>query len=231
MLSLEKVTLQKGQKTILKDVSFSLQKGEKVVIVGASGAGKSSIFKILIGEERTPKGQIYLGDIALSQIAPHQIQKYRRQIGVIFQDFRLLAPKNVFENVAFALEVCGQSDLIASKVPALLELVGLGDKKSQFPASLSGGEKQRLAIARALIHDPPILIADEPTGNLDPKNADEIAQLFDRLNREQGLTILCATHDPRFVDRLAPRVIRIDQGEILFDLPVCPSAKAFEGMI
>lgn len=231
MLSLKNISLTKDKKEILKQISFDIQAREKVCIIGHSGAGKSSIFKLLIGENRPTKGVIKVGDLSLSDITRKDIQTYRRQIGVIFQDFRLLPQKNVFENVAFALEVCGKEDTISHQVPKLLEMVGLKGSEHQFPHSLSGGEKQRLSIARALIHNPPILIADEPTGNLDPHNAREIAELFNRLHSEQHLTIICATHDPRFVDTLHPRVIRIEDGEILFDRPECDSEVAFVGMV
>ena len=231
MLAFENVSLTKDKNEILKDLSFQIHPGEKIGIIGESGAGKSSIFKLLIGEERSTSGKIILDTITLSEIAPRDIQKYRRQIGIVFQDFRLLSQKTVFENVAFALEVCGKETEINEKVPILLQMVGLSGKEFQFPHSLSGGERQRLAIARALIHNPPILIADEPTGNLDPRNAKEIGELFVKLNKEKGLTIICATHDPRFIDILSPRIIKIQKGHITFDKKNCTTREAFSEIL
>jgi cell division transport system ATP-binding protein len=200
--------------------------------LGESGAGKSSIFRLLIGEWKPTLGSITLDDIALETLSLGNLQKYRRQIGVVFQDFRLLPKKTVYENVAFALEVCGEKEKkIKQKVPPLLRLVGLWEQRNQFPHALSGGESQRVAIARALVHAPKILIADEATGNLDPKNAREIADIFARLHQKEKLTIIFATHDPTLVLRTIPRVIRIDKGMILFDQKSCPPEKAFQGLL
>ena len=230
MLSFENVSLHLGTNEVLENITFTISPGEIVCMIGSSGAGKSSIFKLLIGELRPTKGDIKLDKFSLRDLSPKSMQDYRQQIGVVFQDFRLLPQKNVFENVAFALEVCGKEEIISQKVPELLELVGLTGKETQFPSSLSGGEKQRLAIARALVHDPKILIADEPTGNLDMKNAREVAELFQSLHKTKQLTIICATHDPRLVKILSPRVLRLNKGTIIFDKKECPLETAFMGI-
>ncbi len=231
MLRFESVSLSFDEHPVLSDVSFVIQPGEKVGIIGASGAGKSSLFKLLIGELRPTTGSIYVDDISLGDLSLSGIQEYRRHIGVVFQDFRLLPQKTVFENLSFALEVCGKEDDILEKAETLLSTVGLLDAYNQFPNSLSGGERQRLAIARALIHDPRILIADEPTGNLDPQNAKDIAYLFRNLHEEKGLTCICATHDPQFIDILRPRIIRVANGTILADEPYNTTIEAFGDLL
>ncbi|MCF7917450.1 ATP-binding cassette domain-containing protein [Candidatus Gracilibacteria bacterium] len=231
MLEFQNVSLSVGRKEVLQNISFSLVPGEIVAILGESGAGKSSIFRLLLGEWKPTLGSIKLDEIVLEKLSLENLQKYRRQIGVVFQDFRLLAKKTVFENIAFALEVCGEESKISKKVPELLKLVGLSQQKDQFPDSLSGGEKQRVAIARALVHTPKILIADEATGNLDPKNSREIAELFSRLHKDQGLTIVFASHDPTLVMRTNPRIIRLEKGRILFDEKNCPPERAFAGLL
>jgi len=231
MLALENVSLTLGNRKVLDRISFTVKPGEMVALLGSSGAGKSSVFRLLIGEDRPSLGSIKLDDFRLEDLSAESVQAYRRQIGVIFQDFRLLPQKTVAENVAFALEVCDKASLISKRVPELLKLVGLLDKASQFPDSLSGGESQRLAIARALIHEPKILIADEPTGNLDPRNSREIAQLFQTLHQEKKMTIVFATHNPVMIDILKPRVIRLHDGRLAFDEKSCPLEKAFEGIL
>lgn len=231
MLRFENIGFRIEKNEVLRDISFSITPGEIVGIIGESGAGKSTIFKLLIGEVRPTSGRIFVDDISLGEIAPGDIQRYRRQIGVVFQDFRLLPHKTVFENVAFALEVCDKEFEIGHRVPEVLQMVGLQGKEDQFPSTLSGGEKQRLAIARALIHNSPVLIADEPTGNLDPRNAREIGELFKRLNKEHGLTIICATHDPRLVDILRPRILKIQQGSLLPEQAFLSINDVFDGML
>lgn len=230
MLSFKNVSFIKDKNTILKDLSFTILPGECVGIVGASGAGKSSLFRLLTGEVRASVGTIALDDMALESFNLSSLQLYRRQIGIVFQDFRLLPKKSVFENVAFALEVSGQSNQISTIVPKLLDMVGLLHKADSFPKELSGGESQRVAIARAMAHNPKIIIADEATGNLDPKNAKEIALLLQKLNIEQGLTIIFSTHDPLLIDILKPRVIRLEKGNVLFDSKKCSLEKAFKGL-
>jgi len=230
MLEFQNVSLSLQKKEVLKNLNFSITPGEMVAILGASGTGKTSIFRLLLGEQKPTLGSIQLDTIALEKLSASNLQKYRRQIGVVFQDFQLLPQKTVFENVAFALEVCGAEDKIAHKVPELLKLVDLWGKRDQFPSTLSGGEKQRTAIARALVHNPKMLIADEATGNLDPQNSKDIASLFQTLHREKKITILFATHDPILVDALHPRVIRLEGGRILFDKKETTLQEAFRGM-
>lgn len=231
MLKFDHVSLELGTQSVLHDISFEIHPEEMVAILGVSGAGKSSLFRLLIGEVHPTKGNIFLDNVLLSDLTPMSMQHYRRQIGVAFQDFRLLSKKSVFDNVAFALEVCGEDGKINKKVPELLDLVGLSHRSNAFPDELSGGEKQRTAIARALVHDPKILIADEITGNLDPKNSRDIADLLKHLHLTQGLTILFSTHDSVLVEALTPRVIRLEDGKILFDSPACSVEEAFKGIL
>ena len=230
MLTFQKVGYKVDKTEILKDLSFQIVPKEIVALIGSSGAGKSSIFKLLTGEIKPTHGEILLDEMVLSELSFNSIQLYRRQIGIVFQDFRLLPQKTVFENISFALEVCGERDLIKERVPELLELVGLSNRANSFPRELSGGEQQRVAIARALVHKPKILFADEPTGNLDPKNSREIAELLVKLNESQDLTILFATHDQALLMDLHPRIIRLEGGKIKFDLYDCPPADAFSGI-
>lgn len=229
MLAFHNVSLARDSKDILSGLSFQVQPGEKVAVLGPSGAGKSSVFKLLIGEIKPTLGSIKIDEFALENLTPESVQKYRRQIGVVFQDFRLLPKKTVAENIAFALEVCGEEEGKDEKVAQLLALTGLTQKKNAFPQELSGGEVQRVGIARALIHDPKILIADEPTGNLDPQNTKDVADLFIQLH-ERGLTLLIATHDPIMIEKLAPRVIRLDQGRMVFDRETCTEEEAFNSL-
>lgn len=231
MLEFQNVSLSLQKKEVLKNINFTVAPGEMVAILGASGTGKTSIFRLLLGELKPTLGSIQLDDFALEKLSYSNLQKYRRQIGVVFQDFQLLPQKTVFENVAFALEVCGEEEKISRKVPELLKLVDLWEKRDQFPDTLSGGEKQRTAVARALIHNPKILIADEATGNLDPQNSKDIAALFHVLHREKKITTLFATHDPILVEALKPRIIRLEDGKILFDKKGVTLAEAFAGMI
>ena len=231
MLKFDQVSLELGGQSILQDISFEIHPEEVVAILGISGAGKSSLFRLLTGELRPSKGHIFLDTVLLSELTPSSLQNYRRQIGIAFQDFRLLPKKSVFDNVAFALEVCGEEGQIATKVPELLDLVGLSHKANSLPHELSGGEKQRTAIARSLVHDPKILIADEITGNLDPQNSRDIGDLLQHLHLTKGLTVLFSTHDFVLVEALHPRVIRLESGKVLFDEKECPLEKAFRGVM
>jgi cell division transport system ATP-binding protein len=202
---------------VLKGVSFELEEDEFVSLIGSSGAGKSTLVRLLISEERPTRGHIYVADKDITQLKPVEVPYYRRRIGVVFQDFKLLPRKNVYENVAFAMEVCGSNNKeIEEKVPAILELVGLQDRHTNFPDELSGGEKQRVAIARAVVNGPKLLIADEPTGNLDPKTAWGIIDLLLEINK-RGTIVLLATHDNEIVDKLGRRVIRLDDGKVVSD--------------
>ena len=201
----------------LKNVNLHIRPGEFVSIVGQSGSGKTTLAKLLIAEERPTKGQIVIGGWDISAIKLSEIPLLRRQIGVVFQDFKLLPKKTVYENVAFALEVCGASaKKIKNIVPQALKIVGLLDKSDRYPRQISGGEQQRVVIARALVHRPKIIVADEPTGNLDSLNTREIIDLLKKIN-EFGSTVVLVTHNREVVNELHRRVITIDRGMIVSD--------------
>ncbi len=202
---------------ILRGVNLHIKVGEFASIVGQSGAGKTTLVKVLIGEERIDEGRVIVGDWDITKLSRHDVPFLRRQIGVIFQDFKLLPKKTLKENIAFALEVCGTpSAKIKKIVPSVLKIVGLQDKGNRYPREVSGGEQQRAAIARALVHQPKILLADEPTGNLDAINADEIIDLLLRINKF-GTTVILVTHNKDIVNRLGRRVITMDKGVIISD--------------
>jgi cell division transport system ATP-binding protein len=199
------------------DAHFSIDPGEFVSIVGQSGSGKTTIVRMIAAEEKMSEGQIIIGGWDISDIQRRQIPVLRRQIGIVFQDFKLLPRKTVYENVAFALEVCGaKRKKIQKIVPQVLKIVGLEDKFERFPNQLSGGEQQRVVIARSLVHRPKILVADEPTGNLDTITAHEIVDLLLKINT-LGTTVVLVTHDPDIVNRLRRRVITLDHGSITAD--------------
>lgn len=201
----------------LKDINLKIKEKEFVSIVGSSGAGKSTLIRLLIGEEKPTNGQIVVDETNITRLAPRKIPYFRRNLGVIFQDFKLLPRVTVYENVAFAMEVSGMSGKDVKRiVPKILTLVGLNDKKDTFPEELSGGEVQRVAIARALAHQPTILIADEPTGNLDPRTAWGIIRILLKIN-ELGTTVIMATHNKEVVNKLQKRVVAIERGTIGYD--------------
>lgn len=203
--------------TALRDINVSINPGEFVYIVGPSGAGKSSFIKLLYREEKVSAGTLKVGEFNLTKMKKRQIPILRRSIGVVFQDYKLLPKKTIFENVAYAMQVIGEKPReIKKRVPEVLELVGLKHKMRSFPDQLSGGEQQRVAIARAIVNNPKVLIADEPTGNLDPEISWEIMQLLERINL-QGTTVLMATHNQQIVDNLRHRVIAIEEGRIVRD--------------
>lgn len=203
--------------TALASASLVVEPGEFVSIVGQSGTGKTTMMRLLIGEERPSTGRIVIGGWDITDIRDAELPLLRRQIGVVFQDFKLLPKKTVFENVAFALEVSGaRLSKIKRIVPQVLKIVGLTKKEHKFPAQLSGGEKQRVVIARALSHKPKILIADEPTGNLDSLNAQDIVALLQKIN-SLGTTVLLVTHDREIVNSLQKRVVTLDNGKIISD--------------
>ncbi|MFA7087765.1 MAG: cell division ATP-binding protein FtsE [Patescibacteria group bacterium] len=207
----------KNKIKILDNVSITIDPGEFVSIVGQSGAGKTTLVRLLIGEERADAGTVFIGDWDITKISKREVPFLRRQIGVIFQDFKLLPKKTLEENVAFALEVSGGSPARIDRiVPSVLKIVGLEDKKDRYPGEVSGGEKQRVAIARALVHQPKILLADEPTGNLDAINAQEIIDLLLRINKF-GTTVILVTHNKEIVNRLNKRVITMDRGLVIND--------------
>ncbi|MDO8513473.1 MAG: cell division ATP-binding protein FtsE [bacterium] len=217
MIELHNVSKEYGRTKVLHDVSVSFDKGEFVSVVGHSGAGKSTIVKLLTCEEVPTRGRIIVAGRDITQLKPKELPYYRRKIGVIFQDFKLLPQKTVYENVAYALEVCDYPNAdIKKRVSKVVELVGLSHRVHNYPNELSGGERQRVAIARALIHSPKILIADEPSGNLDPVNTWEIMELLYRINRSGALVIL-TTHNKTVVDRLKKRVVLMKGGRIISD--------------
>lgn len=206
----------KGLK-ILQDVNLYIEAGEFVSLVGQSGSGKTSLVKILIGEEKVDDGRVIIGDWDITKISRREVPYLRRQIGVIFQDFKLLPQKTLWENVAFALEVCGEPQEKINKIVArVMRLVGLEDKKNRYPHEVSGGEQQRTAIARSLVHQPKILLADEPTGNLDSINANEIIDLLVRINNF-GTTVILVTHNREIVNQLKKRVIAVERGHVVSD--------------
>jgi len=206
-----------GKVEVLNDISFNIGIGEFICIVGSSGAGKSTLVKLLTLEERPTKGKIIVAGRDIGKLKKKELPFYRRKVGVIFQDFKLLPKKTVFENIAFALEVSDASNQeIQEKVPKIIELVGLTSRTKAFSEELSGGEKQRVSIARALVHNPKLLIADEPTGNLDPVSTWEIIELLFKINK-QGTIVLLATHDKEVVDSIERRVIMIKNGRIVSD--------------
>ena len=215
--------------TALKHVTFEIKPNEFVSLVGPSGAGKSTILKLLIAEERPSDGRIFFDGTEVTALPPRRLPHLRRRVGMVFQDFKLLSGKTAAENVAFAMEAAGQPEAeIAESVPEALALVDLIGQRDHFPHELSGGEKQRVAIARAIINQPDVLMADEPTGNLDPVNTWEIVRLLEKIN-ELGTTVILATHDKQIVDHLGRRVIALERGEIVRDeergtyvLPVNP---------
>lgn len=219
MIKFENVTMayRKDGNPALNDVSFEIADGEFVFLVGQSGAGKSTILRLLIREESAQAGTVLIDDINIGMLPEKEVPKLRRNIGMVFQDFRLLPEKTVSENVAFALQVLNKTpDEIKQTVPAVLDLVGLLDKANRRPEQLSGGEQQRVAIARALVNRPAILMADEPTGNLDPDTSVEIMRLLDQINKA-GTTVIMATHDAGIVDQMRKRVIEITGGAIIRD--------------
>ncbi|NBO56617.1 MAG: cell division ATP-binding protein FtsE [Actinobacteria bacterium] len=218
MIRLESVTKEYAQETVaVRDASFEVQKGEFVFLVGPSGSGKSTLLRLMNRQESPERGEVWVAGRNINEMPDSKVPYLRRTLGNVFQDYKLLPNKTVFENVAFALEVIGKpKHLIAQQVPAVLELVGLEDKTDRFPHQLSGGEQQRVSIARAFVNRPLILLADEPTGNLDPSTGEGIMRLLERIN-QTGTTIVMATHDHRIVNMLRKRVIQLDRGVIVRD--------------
>ena len=207
----------KGGISALDGVSIDIEKGEFVFIVGPSGSGKSTFLKLLTKEEEPTKGEIFVAGKNLDSLPRWRVPYLRRNVGCVFQDFKLLPNKTVFENVSFALDVIGRpKNVVRRQVPQILELVGLGEKLDRFPDELSGGEQQRVSIARAFVNRPLILIADEPTGNLDPATSVGIMRLLDRINRT-GTTVVMATHDHAIVDSMRRRVIELEDGLVVRD--------------
>jgi cell division transport system ATP-binding protein len=206
-----------GAAPALQDITLGIDPGEFVSIVGHSGAGKTTLLKMLFAEVQPTSGAVFFGSREIGQLSQNELRALRRNIGTVFQDFRLLPTKNIYENIAFALEVAGKSDEdIQADVPHVLELVGLADKIWNFPGELSGGEQQRIAIARAIVNQPDVLIADEPTGNLDPINAHDVIEILKKIN-DLGTTVLLTTHNKAVVDSVGRRVVTMDQGRIVRD--------------
>jgi cell division transport system ATP-binding protein len=219
MIRLDNVskTYRGAGESALTGIDLEIARGEFVFLVGASGSGKSSLLRLLLREEKPDSGELFVLGESLKSMPQRQVAKYRRRLGVVFQDFRLLSNKTVYQNVAYALQVIGKSRaFIETSVPDVLRLVGLEDKSSSFPAALSGGQQQRVAIARALVNRPELLLADEPTGNLDPDNSREIMGLLSRINLS-GTTIVMATHDRGIVDQMQRRVVEIQDGRVIRD--------------
>jgi cell division transport system ATP-binding protein len=218
MISLQRVTkTYKNGVTALTDVTVEVEKGEFVFIVGQSGSGKSTMIRLLLKEEEATEGDIYVGGKNLRKMSSWDVPKLRRNVGTVFQDYKLLTDKTVFDNVAFGLEVIGkQKHVIDQRVPEILEYVGLGEKLNNYPDELSGGEQQRVSIARACVNRPLVLLADEPTGNLDPNTSVDIMRLLDKVNRI-GTTVVMATHDQAIVDAMRKRVIELDKGHVIRD--------------
>lgn len=217
MITFTNVTKMYGENVGLENASVNIENGDFVFLVGPSGAGKSTFIKLILKELDADAGKIQVGEYDVTNLSNRQIPQLRRKIGIVFQDFRLLPKKTVFENVAFAMEIMHKSRRqIRKRVPQVLTLVGIGDKAKRYPQELSAGEQQRVAIARAIINNPKVLIADEPTGNLDPDTATGIMQLLDEIN-ETGTTIVMVTHAKDIVDRMNKRVIAIESGHIVRD--------------
>ncbi len=218
MILLDRVTKSyKKRGVALQNVSLHVEPKEFVIIVGQSGAGKSTLLKLLTREEKPDSGKIIVGGIDYDSLKDREIPYLRRKIGVVFQDFKLLANKTVFENVAFALEIVGQSNReIKHTVPRVLDIVGLVGRENAMPWELSGGERQRVAIARAIVRQPKILVADEPTGNLDPKHAWDVIRVLQKINK-YGTTVLLTTHNQDIVNKLKRRVVTIKDGSIVSD--------------
>ena len=201
----------------LNGISLKIKKGEFVFIVGSSGSGKTTLFKLLLKELEPTSGAIFMNNQNIGRLKRKRIPKKRRGIGVVFQDFRLLKDRTVFENIAFAMRVVGKSTkVIKESVPQLLNIVGLADKANSYPRELSGGEQQRVALARALANNPPVILADEPTGNLDPKNALEIMKLLEEINM-RGTTVIVVTHNKDIVEKMQKRVVTMSNGVIVSD--------------
>ena len=220
MIYLDKVSkVYSDDSTALDEVSLTIKPKEFISIVGHSGAGKTTLMKMILAEERPSSGSVLFGSVNIHKLKRHRLHEYRRKIGAIFQDFRLLPNKTAFVNIAFAMEMAGRRDSeIASDVPYVLEMVDLGNKMWSFPNELSGGEKQRVAIARAIVNQPDVVIADEPTGSLDPVNTYEIVQILKKIN-DLGTTVILTTHNKGVIDSLGRRVVTMERGKVIRDDP------------
>lgn len=229
MIDLSNVSLKYDKKTTaLQDVTLSIKTGEFVFIVGASGAGKSSIIKLLLRERIASSGIVSVNGVNVGRLKQRQIPYYRRKLGVVFQDFRLIPNMSIYDNVAFSLRVTDTSNkFIRNRVPYILNLMGLEGKAKRLPHEISGGEQQRVALARALVNDPPIIIADEPTGNIDPELSYEIVELLQGIN-QCGTTVLMVTHEQDLVRHFGGRTITIDNGRVVFDDILVPTERGVQ---
>jgi cell division transport system ATP-binding protein len=217
MISFKNVTKKYADTTSLEDVTISVEPGEFVSIVGHSGAGKTTLTKLILAEEYPTEGSVFFQTEDIHKLSSKDLTKLRQKIGIIFQDFRLLSNKTAYENIAFAMEALGKNDAeIARDVPHVLELVDLVERAMHFPHQLSGGEKQRLAIARAIITTPELIIADEPTGNLDPTSASEVVNILKKINK-LGTTIILTSHNKSVIDQIKKRVITLEKGRVIKD--------------
>ena len=219
MISFDNVSKQyKNSNTpALNEINLNIEQGEFVFLVGQSGSGKSSLLRLLLKEEKPTSGTVTVDGINVGKLPNRKVPAFRRTMGIVFQDFRLLPGKTVFDNVAFGMEVIGKSKKeIQQRIPAILDLVGLDEKAHRLPSELSGGEQQRVALARAFVNKPKLLLADEPTGNLDPSTSVGIMKLLDRINRT-GTTIVMATHDVAIVDQMRKRIVQMEHGNIIRD--------------
>ncbi len=219
MITLDHVTKQykASTRSALDNVTLKVDKGEFVFLIGPSGSGKSTFMRLLMAEDTPTSGELQVSKFHVNKLSGRHVPKLRQVMGCVFQDFRLLQQKSVFDNVAFALEVIGKpNDVIKKVVPEVLDMVGLSGKANRMPGELSGGEQQRVAIARAFVNRPLVLLADEPTGNLDPETSREIMDLLDRINRT-GTTVLMATHDHHIVDSMRQRVVELSMGRLVRD--------------
>jgi len=218
MIYFDRVSKIYGDNSVaLDNITLSIEQGEFVSLVGQSGAGKTTLLKMLLAEEKPTSGTVFFESVDIHTLNKNTLTQYRRKVGTVFQDFRLLPHKTTYENIAFAMEAAGrEDDEIASDVPYALDLVGMGDKLWNFPHELSGGEKQRVAIARAIVNQPSLIIADEPTGNLDPLNTYDVVQMLKKVN-DLGTTVLLTTHNKGVIDALGKRVVTIDAGCVMRD--------------
>lgn len=218
MIQLRSVTKKYKNKYALKNVNLDIMSGEFVFLVGKSGAGKSTLMKILYKEETPSSGTVIIGGINIANLPSDKVPNLRRCMGIVFQDYKLLPKQTVYDNVAYVIRTLGMSSKeVHARVTGALKVVGLIDKMKAKPTELSGGEQQRVSIARAIVNGPPLLIADEPTGNLDPKNSLEVMQILDQINR-RGITVIVSTHDQNMVDYFKKRVITLDNGEVIRDV-------------
>jgi len=219
LIRVDDVTKQyKNGVTALYDINLKIKKGDFVFVIGGSGSGKSTLIKMLYREEKPTRGNIIVGGLRVNKLRNSKVYKIRRKLGIVFQDYRLLAKLSVYENVAFALEVIGEkNENIRTKTLKALEMVGLKSKLRNYPDQLSGGEQQRVAIARAIVNNPKLLLCDEPTGNLDPETSMEIMKVLETINKDLGTTIIMATHDKDIVNRMKKRVVTLKDGRLISD--------------